>query len=87
MSKIKVIKNAEKPETTEVLADAIIKISKALEELSKSDLNERAIIVLTIDACKLCVGSGYHKRKPTRKEVKAILDSLRQLRAWYLKTK
>ena len=85
MPRIKVIKNEENPESTPVLADAIIKISEALEKLSKSDLNERAIIVLTIDACRPIIKVGYSKRKPTYKEVKAIIDGLRQLRAWYLK--
>ncbi len=86
MAKIKVIKNKEKPETVPVLAEAIVKISEAMEKLSNSDLNERAIIVLIIDACGTCIGSNtYNKRKPTRKEIKAILDGMRQLKTWYCK--
>lgn len=84
MENIKIKKNEEKPESREILAEAIVKISGALEELSKSGLNEHAIIVLLNDACP-AVGSGYDKRKPTKKEIKAVLDSLKRLRAWYCK--
>jgi hypothetical protein len=86
MAKIRIVKNKEEPESTPVLADAILKISDALETLSKSDLNERAIIVLTIDACERIVLVNYGtKRKPSYKEIKAILDAMKQLKAWYLK--
>lgn len=86
MAKIRIIKNKEEPESTPVLADAIIRISDALEKLSKSDLNERAIIVLAIDACdNIIPANSYTKRKPRYKEVKAIIDALKQLRAWYCK--
>jgi len=86
MGKIRIIKNKEEPESTPVLADAILRISDALEKLSKSDLNERAIIVLAIDACERIVPVNYGtKRKPSYKEVKAILDAMKQLKGWYLK--
>ncbi len=86
MGKIRIIKNKEEPESTPVLADAILKISEALEKLSKSDLNERAIIVLAIDACANVILVNYGtKRKPRYQEVKAIIDALKQLKAWYLK--
>ena len=84
MAKIKVIKNKERPEPTPVLAEAIIKISKAMDELAKNGLNENAVIVLTYDACGM-VGSGYPKRKPSKTEIRAVFKALKQLRAWYCK--
>jgi len=87
MVKIKVIKNKENPEPTPVLAEAIIKISEAMEDLAKTDLNERAIVVLIQDACPAVIGNGYNKRKPTKKEIKAVLDSMKQLKGWYCREK
>ena len=83
MAKIKVIKNEEKPEPTPVLAEAIIKISEAMDALAKNGLNEDAVIVLTYDACPM-VGS-YPKKKPSKTEIRAIFKALKQLRAWYCK--
>jgi len=85
MAKIKIIKDEENPEPTPILAKAVLKISEAMEKLQESGINERAIIVLTIDACESCIPSGYSNRKPRYREVKAIFDSLKQLRAWYCK--
>ncbi len=72
--KITVVKNAEKPESTEVLAEAIVRIGEAMEKLKNSGLNERAIIVLIHDACKVSKG-----------DIKRVLGAMRQLRAWYCK--
>ena len=69
---IKVIKNSEKPESTEILAEAIIRIGESFERLVKSGLNETAIIVLICDATKL-----------PKRDVKLVLTSLRKLRGWY----
>lgn len=81
MENIKIKKNEEKPESKEVLADAIIKISDALEQLYGSGLNQNAVIVLLQDACPP-VGS-YPKRKLTKKEIRVVLDNLKRLRGWY----
>ncbi len=81
---IKVIKNEEKPEPTPILAEAIIKISNALTDLSKNGLNERAIIVLVHDSCE-AVGSKYDKKKPTRNEIQAVFKAMKQLKSWYVK--
>lgn len=69
---IKVIKNAEKPESREVLAESIIRISTSLEALRQSGLNERAIIALVHDECKLSKG-----------DIKTVIESLAKLKGWY----
>lgn len=69
---IKVIKNKEVPETKEVLAEAVIKISEALHSLEKSGLNRRAIVALIHDKT--------HISKVT---TETILDSLARLKGWY----
>ena len=64
----------EKPVKTEILAEAIVRVGKAFDDLAKSGLNERAIIVLVHDATKQKVSKG---------DIKDILDAMKQLRAWY----
>lgn len=43
---IKIIKDELKPETPELLADSIVRISKGFEQLMKQGLTEDAIVVL-----------------------------------------
>lgn len=43
---IRIIKNAEKPETPELLAESIINISKSFKKLSDQGLTQNAIIIL-----------------------------------------
>lgn len=43
---IRIIKNEEKPETPELLAASIVKISKAFEALKRDGLTDKAIVVL-----------------------------------------
>ena len=74
MAKIKVVKNAENPESTEVLASAIVRIGEAMEKLKNSGLNEKAILVLVHDHCKVA-----------KRDIKLVFDSMRKLRAWYCK--
>ena len=82
MAKIKVIKNKENPEPTQILAEAIIKISNAMEKLSKeSGLSEQALIVLIQDNCR-CLDRGG---KPSKTIVKIILESMKTLKGWYLR--
>lgn len=71
MSKITVTKS-EPPESTEVLASAIVKIGEAAEALRKSGLNEKAIVVLLA-----------HETKVGMNDIRTVLAGLRQLRAWY----
>lgn len=69
---ITVKKNVEKPESTEILAEAIVRIGEGFEKLKASGLNETAVIVLVNDA------TGLPKR-----DIKLVLESLRKLRSWY----
>ena len=81
---VKVIKNKEKPETTQILAEAIIKISDAMEKLSKeSGLSEEALIILIQANSSGLGGSG----KPSRTVVRTILESMKTLRGYYLRKK
>lgn len=69
---IKVVKNAEKPESKEILAEAIVRIGAALDALSKSGLNERAIVVLIQAETKISL-----------RDIRDVLGALRKLKGWY----
>lgn len=85
---VKIKKNKEKPETTEILAEAIIKISKSLEKLSKmSGLSEHALVVLIQDNCEPIKAGKLYGQKPSKGVVKIILNSMKTLRGYYLRKK
>lgn len=67
----KIVKS-DPPETTEILAEAVTRISAAFEELQKSGLNRRAIVVLIQAETKLGKGT-----------IETVLDALPRLRGWY----
>ena len=69
---IKVIKNEEVPESTEILAEAIVRIGENMEKLQKNGLNRRAIIALLYDYTKV-----------SKRDIETILDSLAKMRGWY----
>lgn len=69
---IKIIKNQDKPETREILAEAIVRIGESMEKLSSSGLNKKAIIALIQDDTKL--GKGC---------IETVLESLTRLKGWY----
>lgn len=69
---IKVVKNSEKPESKEILAEAIIRIGEGFEKLKASGLNHKAIVALIRDA------TGLSKR-----DIDTVLDALARLRGWY----
>lgn len=71
---VKVIKNEVKPESAEILAEAIVSIGNAMDKLSASGLNENAIIILIQAETKL-----------SRVNIAKVLRALKQLRAWYCK--
>ena len=71
MPKVKVVKS-DQPETKEILAEAIVKISKAADELCASGLNRDAIVILL-----------QAKTKLPRYDINLVLDSLKQLQSWY----
>ncbi len=69
---VKIKKNPEKPETTEILAEAIVRISEAFDKLLQSGLNEKAIIVLLQDRTKL-----------PQRDIASVLEHLRTLAGYY----
>lgn len=71
-TQIKVVKNEVKPEPTEILAEAIIRIGENFEKLQKSGLNKHAIVVLVCEATKL-----------PKRDVNLVLESLAKLKGWY----
>ena len=72
MSNIKVVKNAENPESTEILAEAIIRIGENFEKLQKSGINREAIVVLIHDMTKL-----------PKRDIGLVLNSLAKMKGWY----
>ena len=74
MARISVTKSQEKPETTEILAKAIVRIGEGFEALSNSGINQRGIVVLLKDCTKL-----------PAIDIECILKALKQLKSWYCK--
>lgn len=66
------IAKSNPPESKEILAEAITRISESFTRLSASGLNRDAIIVLLHDHTKI-----------SKRDIKLILDSLTRLRGWY----
>lgn len=48
-----VIKNVENPESTEIIADSIIRIAAAIRKLDESKLHKRAVLLLIRDMTNL----------------------------------
>ncbi len=71
MSNVKVVKS-DPPETTEILAEAIVRIGSAMQKLKQSGLNEEAIVILVREK------SGVSKT-----DIKAVFEALRRLEGWY----
>ncbi|MDD5328053.1 MAG: hypothetical protein PHY02_09635 [Phycisphaerae bacterium] len=74
---VKIKKNKENPESTELLAANIIKVADGFEKLLKSPLNDRALIVLLHDA----IGQS----NISKGQIKLVLDALPRLKGWYIK--
>ncbi len=76
MSKrIRVVKS-EIAESTEILAENIVKIGEAVDAMSESNLTEEALVVLL-----------HHKLKPHvgMTQIRDVMSGLRQLRGWYVR--
>lgn len=72
MPNVKIKQQAEKPVSTEILAEAIARIGQAFADLQKSGLNKRAIVVLIQAETKL-----------SQRDITTVLDALPRLRGWY----
>lgn len=66
------VKKGDPPETKEILAEAIVRISDALVALQASGVNERAIIILV----QADTGLAQHV-------IRSVFSALRQLKARY----
>ena len=69
------VKKSDPPESTEILADAIVRISKALDKLSESGLNRNAIVILIQAQTKI-----------PKRDIRAILDAQKRLAGWYCRS-
>lgn len=78
MSKnIRVIKDAENPETPAVLAASIIKISKAFGELQKEGLTPKAIVTLLMGMDGMS--------KVSKPDIYLVLENLPKLASYYVR--
>ena len=66
------VKKSDPPESTEILADSIVRISEALTKLEASGVNHKAIVILIQAATKL-----------SRRDIEAVLDVQKRLAGWY----
>jgi len=69
------VKKSDPPETTEVLAEAIVKLSEGMASLSSSGLNRKAIVTLLHD-----------KTKIPKRDIVTIIDGMNQLAGWYCRS-
>lgn len=72
---IKVVKDAANPEPLELLAKSVVEVAEGFEQLNRSPLNRRAIVVLLQDG----IGVG----KISKSQINLVLDNLPRLKAWY----
>ncbi len=70
--KVNIAQNPEAPVEASVLADTILKISKAFEDLKRTGLNKKAIIVLLM-----------HKTHFGHSTIETVLDALGDLKKDY----
>ena len=74
----------ENPEPVEIIAEAIIEISKAMGRINNGRLSKRAIILLIHDNCEW-IGKHQGRHKPSQREIEAVLDSISSLQKAYVK--
>lgn len=71
---VRVKKSEEKPETKEILAEAIVRLGESVKKLDQNGYNRHAIVVLLQDMTKL-----------SRRDITTILDAIPRLKSWYLR--
>jgi len=84
---IKVTQSAEKPVPVEIIADAILSISKGVKALVAGPLNERALVLLITNASPPMGATSYNRTPVTQTMVKAVLAGIGSLEREYLKPK
>ncbi len=79
VNNIKVIKNEDNPETPEILAESLIRISEAMKKLSKNGgLDDDGI-------CALVVNMRGMTGKISKSDVKLVLSGLNRLKSYYIR--
>ena len=73
--KVKIVKS-EEPESTEILADSIVRISDGFRELQASGLNRRGLVTLLHDSCRGNV---------SKKQITTVLENLPRLKGYYVR--
>lgn len=68
------ITKSDPPESKELLASSIVKISEGFDALLASGVNREAIEILL-----------SAKTKIARRDIRIVLDGLRKLKGWYCK--
>ena len=66
------VKKSDPPETVEILAEAVIRISSGFTRLKESGLNYKAIVILIQAETKI-----------SRRDIEAVLNALPRLSGWY----
>lgn len=74
--RVKIKLSDDVPETVEVLADSVVRISEAMAKIKNSRLTRGCIVSLIKDGCYL-----------SKKEINIVLDLLEDLEKMYLKPK
>lgn len=75
--RVKIKKTEGAEESAELLAASIVQVSESFAALEKSGLSRRALVVLLRD------GIGWNKIN--NEQINMVLDSLPQLKRWYIK--
>lgn len=81
--RVNVVQQPDNPIEKNIVAAAIISISEGMAALQKSGLTFEAIVVLTQHNCRR-VGKGYKATKPTIPEIRAVFESLCDLKRTYI---
>jgi len=85
MKKVIIKNNPENEIPLEIIAEAIVEISKSMEVLKNSRLTQSAILLLIHDNCR-SVGGKFDKKKPTIKQILAVIESISTLKNQYIKS-
>lgn len=73
---VRIKKNEEKPESAEILAEAIIKIADGFESLLTTPVNDDAIVQLLL---------GMPGMTVSKTDVRQVLRNLKTLKGYYLR--
>lgn len=83
-TEVKIVQDEQAPVPVEVLAESIKSIADGVRRLRAGPLRDDTLCLLIAKACKP-VGNGYNKKRPTERQVRAVLNGIEALEAQYLK--